>query len=57
MDDTTKDIVSKERIHRTRVTVLQSTGKVKKTTLAYSDQHSMTFYLTIYTYACPPPNT
>ena len=30
MDDTTKDIVSKERIHRTRVTVLQSTGKVNK---------------------------
>ena len=42
MDDTTKDIVSKERIHRTRVTVLQSTGKVKKTTLAYSNKR-MTF--------------
>ena len=28
MDDTTKEIMSKERVHRTRVTVLQSTGKV-----------------------------
>ena len=36
MDDTTKDIVSKERIHRTRVTVLQSTGKVNKWLLFFS---------------------
>ncbi len=28
MDSTTKDIMSKERIHRTRATVLQSSGKV-----------------------------
>lgn len=29
VDDTTKDIMSKERVHRTRLTVLQSSGKVK----------------------------
>ena len=28
IDDTTKEIMSKERSHRTRATVLQSTGKV-----------------------------
>ena len=28
LDDATKDIMSKERLHRTRTTVLQSSGKV-----------------------------
>ena len=28
IDDTTKEIMGKERSHRTRATVLQSTGKV-----------------------------
>ena len=28
VDDATKDIMSKERLHRTRTTVLQSSGKV-----------------------------
>ena len=28
MDDATKEIMSKERAHRTRATVLQSSGKV-----------------------------
>ena len=44
MDDTTKDIVSKERIHRTRVTVLQSTGKVKTVLFANLDEHSWTTF-------------
>ena len=30
MDDATKDIMSKERLHRTRLTVLQSSGKVQQ---------------------------
>ena len=30
IDDTTKDIMSKERVHRSRVTVLQSLGKVQR---------------------------
>ena len=55
MDDTTKDIVSKERIHRTRITVLQSTGKVahriiasftELLTLNSSAQHSFFIYAT-----------
>ena len=30
VDDATKDIMSKERLHRTRATVLQSSGKVRR---------------------------
>ena len=30
VDDATKDIMSKERLHRTRSTVLQSSGKVRQ---------------------------
>ena len=29
MDNATKEIMGKERVHRTRVTVLQSSGKVR----------------------------
>ena len=32
MDDTTKEIMSKERVHRSRITVLQSSGKVSHMT-------------------------
>ena len=33
VDETTKDIMGKERVHRSRVTVLQSTGKVSNRTI------------------------
>ena len=42
MDNTTSDIISKERVHRTRTTMLQSSGKVR-TWFYLSDINMCTF--------------